>query len=41
MLSRRQLVVCKAEDLAPVIKQLYLKMHFCGVKVNFEESEHL
>jgi len=39
MLGRRQLVVRNAEDLGPVIKQLSLKMHFYGVKVNFEGSE--
>jgi len=39
MLARRQLVMCNAEDLGPVIKQLSLKMHFYGVKVNFERSK--
>jgi len=31
--------MCNTEDLGPVIKQLWLKMHFYGVKVNFERSE--
>jgi len=39
MLNRRQPVMCNAEDLGPVVKQLCLNMHFYGVKVNFERSE--
>jgi len=31
--------VMQTEDLGPVIKPLWLKMHFYGVKVNFEGSE--
>jgi len=41
MLSRRQLAMCNAENLGPVIKQLQLKMHFYGVQVNFKGSELL